>query len=262
VLFLEFLPVLSLLLISFAKEGSWTWELLPSAYTVENYTALLTQAGIFLPVRNSVSMGVLTVIASILVGTTAAVVITKGRFSRFRGILDPLLTLSFAIPGTVVAIYLIVAFADPHWITGGQVLVGTFWILPLAYFIRLYPLVLRSVSSSLDRLEDPVLEAAEMFGAGPGRILRKVILPVIMPGIVAGSLLVMISALGEFPTSILLYTHANRPISVEILSQLRGYNFGSAGAYSVGLLVLVLLLSFISERLGGGPKEKGNGFHF
>jgi iron(III) transport system permease protein len=72
----------------------------------------------------------------------------------------------------------------------------------------------------------------------------------------------MISALGEFPTSILLYTHANRPISVEILSQLRGYNFGSAGAYSVGLLVLVLLLSFISERLGGGPKEKGNGFHF
>ncbi len=262
VLVFEFLPVLAIIVISFAQEGSWTWQLLPTEYTLENYSKLLTEAGVFEPVGNSLLMGTLSVLVSAFVGTAAAFFLTKGVLRRFRDYLDPLLTLSFAIPGTVVAIYLIVAFGEPRWITGGEVLVGTFWILPLAYFIRTYPLVLRSASSSLDRLENSTVEAAEMFGAGPARVLVKVVLPVILPGILAGSLLVLVSALGEFPSSILLYTHANRPISIEILSQLRGYNFGSAGAYSVGLLALVLLFSIISGRAGSGGKKEGGRFHF
>ena len=57
----------------------------------------------------------------------------------------------------------------------------------------------------------------------------------------------MIAAVGEFVSSILLYTFSNRPISVEILAQLRMFNFGSAAAYSVFLLVLILGLTVLSN---------------
>jgi iron(III) transport system permease protein len=60
---------------------------------------------------------------------------------------------------------------------------------------------------------------------------------------------VAITALGEFVSSILLYSYSNRPIAVEILAQMRAYNFGSAAAYSVLLLLLIMLLTFLSNML-------------
>jgi iron(III) transport system permease protein len=91
---------------------------------------------------------------------------------------------------------------------------------------------------------DPVLEdAARGLGASWWMTMRRVILPAARPGIVAGALLAAVTAVGEFVASIVLYTHGNRPISIEILAQLRAYAFGTAAAYSVLLIVLVLLLS-------------------
>jgi iron(III) transport system permease protein len=62
-------------------------------------------------------------------------------------------------------------------------------------------------------------------------------------------LLVVITALGEFVSSILLYTYSNRPIAVEILAQMRSYNFGAAAAYSVLLLVLIMAISYAANFL-------------
>lgn len=261
-LIFEMLPVLTIVLISFAREGTWTFQLLPSEYTMENYLRLFGDRTVFEPILHSLSMSSLAVIASVLVGTAAAFFLVKGRLRRFRTMLDPLLSGTFAIPGTVVAIFLIVTFGTPLDVTGGAVLVGTFWILPLAYFIRTYPFVLRSASSALDGIDNSTIEAATMFGSGPWSNFRLVILPMIFGGIVSGALLVLITSLGEFPSSILLYSHSNRPISIEILSQLRGYNFGSAGAYSVALLLMVLFFSFLSRIFSGGMKGKGGRFTF
>ena len=59
------------------------------------------------------------------------------------------------------------------------------------------------------------------------------------------------TALGEFVSSILLYVYSNRPISVEILAQLRLFNFGAAAAYSVFLMLLIGLVTVAASRLGG-----------
>ena len=249
-LLFEAFPLLTIMIVSFAQEGSWTWQLLPTAYTLENYARLFSDPSVFEPVQNSIVMGSLTVGMSALVGTVAAYAITKGALRKGRVVLDTLLSLPLSIPGTVIAIYLIVAFSEPTVLTGGNILLGTFWILPLAYFIRTYPMVLRSASSSLERVDDSIVESAEILGAGSFSRFRRIIFPLIVPGILAGSLLVMITALGEFVSSILLYTPTNRPISIEILAQLRAYNFGAATAYSVFLLLIALFFSWISERLG------------
>ena len=93
------------------------------------------------------------------------------------------------------------------------------------------------------------MEAGEALGAWFFKRFWSIALPLILPGIVAGCLLAAILGLGEFVSSILLYTYSSRPISIEILSQLRGYNFGAAAAYSIFLLILIFLLTTLSLRL-------------
>jgi iron(III) transport system permease protein len=252
VLVIELLPLITIFVISFAREGSWTWQLLPGAYSLENYAMLLRDEHVFEPIRNSVVMSLLAVAASVIVGVNAAFFITKGKLGRSRFVVDVLATLPYAVPGTVVAIGLILAFNTPRVFSVQTILVGTFWILPLAYFVRLFPLVVRSTSASLAQLDDSLLEAAATFGARALRTFRKVVLPLILPGILSGALLVMITGLGEFVSSILLYSFSSRPISVEILAQMRAYNFGAAAAYSIVLLLIVSVASiafnFLSKK--------------
>jgi iron(III) transport system permease protein len=189
-------------------------------------------------------MSAMALAGALAVGVTAAYMLVKGPLRRWRGSADAALTLPYAIPGTVLAVALILAFSTPGVFGGGAVLVGTFAILPLAYLVRTYPLLLRSTAAALDAVDDSLLEAAESLGAGEWRRFRTVVLPLVAGGIAAGATLVLIATLGEFVASILLYTYASRPVSVEILSQLRAFNFGGAAAYAVILLgVMVALVS-------------------
>ncbi len=248
VLLLELLPLFTIVLISLTREGSWTWQVLPSAYTLANFQNLFADPEALDPILKSVLMSVLTLVCALVVGVSAAYLITRRWLRGWRAPFDILVTLPFAIPGTVVALSLILAFNRPGVFTGFNVIVGTFWILPLAYFIRMYPLIVRSTAAAFAQLDESLLEAGEILGAGFFRRFRKIIFPLIRPGIVSGSVLVLIAALGELVSSILLYTYANRPISIEILSQLRMYNIGAAAAYCVVLLVLITAVTSVSRR--------------
>lgn len=245
------LPILTIVLISFVEEGSWTWQVLPTAYTLDNYAGLLSEPDVFRPVANSLRMATLASVANLIFGVATALLIVKGRM-RGRGLIRTLAILPFAIPGTVIAINLIVTFNEPTALSGGSILVGTVWLLPLAYFIRHIPLIVRSTMASLESYDDGLTDASQDLGAGTATTIRRVVLPIIAPGILAGTLLTFVTALGEFVSSILLYVFDNRPISVEILSQLRIYDFGAAAAYSVFLMILIGASTLIVHRLGTG----------
>ena len=245
------LPIATVILISFAEEGSWTYQLLPERYTVVNYTALFADSDILQPILNSLKMSFLATAANVLFGVAAAVIIAKGRLVLpGREIIRVLAILPFAIPGTVIAINMIVAFNQPTPMTFGQILVGSFWILPLAYFVRHIPFVVRSTLAALDNYDDRLSEASADLGAGFATTFRRVMLPLLSGSILAGTLLTFVTALGEFVSSVVLYVFDNRPISVEILAQLRLYEFGSAAAYSVFLMILIGLSSLAVRRLG------------
>lgn len=249
VLFMVFLllPILTVVLISFAQEGTWTVQILPQAYTVENYLKLFSDSRFFEPIRNSITMALMATAGCAVFGLVAALVISKTTVP-FRWMIRGLAILPFAIPGTVIAINFILTFAQPSPLSAGKVLVGTFWILPLAYFVRHVPIAVRATLASLESFDDGLAEASSDLGASPFHTLRRIVLPLIMPGVVAGALLTFVGGLGEFVSSILLYIVDNRPISVEIWSQLRIYDFGAAAAYSV-FLMLIVALSTIAVRL-------------
>jgi iron(III) transport system permease protein len=128
------------------------------------------------------------------------------------------------------------------------VLVGTFWILPLAYFVRNIPLVAQSAMASFRQYDFAMEEAARGLGASWWETTRKVAAPLVLPGLAAGGLLAFVTALGDFVSSVLLYTFRTRPISVEILSQLRAFDFGAASALGVVLALLMTLVFAVGGR--------------
>jgi iron(III) transport system permease protein len=240
------LPHLMVVLVSFARDGAWTTQVLPPEYTFENYRRLFSESELWRPITNSVSMALVATAANLVVCFLAAYLIVFRRFTG-RGLLELLVALPWAIPATAIALGLAATFNRNDLLSARILLVGTFWILPLAYFIRDIPLVASAVEGSLRQMDASLEDAARGLGASWLLTMRRVILPAARPGLVAGGLLAAVTAVGEFVASVVLYTHANRPISMEILAQLRALAFGTAAAYSVLLIFLVLLMTLAAR---------------
>jgi iron(III) transport system permease protein len=253
VLFLV-LPHLMVVLVSFARDGAWTTQVLPPEYTLDNFRRLATDAELWRPIRNSVATSAVATAANVVVCVMAAYLIVLTR-APGRRLLQVLVVLPWAIPATAIALGLAATFNTNDLATGRVLLVGTFWILPLAYFVRNVPIVTSAVEGSLRQMDPSLEDAARGLGASWWLTLRRVVLPAARPGLVAGTMLAAIAAVGEFVASVVLYTHSNRPISIEILAQLRALSFGTAAAYSVLLIGLVLAIT-IGARLAEGRVER------
>jgi iron(III) transport system permease protein len=192
-------------------------------------------------------MATIATVANVVLAFAAAYLMVRRTF-RGRGLLGALVILPWALPGTVLGIALATTFSVNQPWAGRFLLVGTFAILPLAYFIRNIPLVTRAALASFRQFDPSLEEAAAVLGASWARTMRRVALPLVLPGLAAGALLAFVTALGEFVTSILLYTHRTRPISMAILSELRAFDFGAAAAYGVLLIVLMALVFLLGYR--------------
>ena len=251
------LPHLMVTLVSFSRDGSWTTQILPPEYTLENFRRLATDSQLWRPIRNSLLMALIAVSANVVVCFVAAYLIVLRRFPG-RRLLELLVALPWAIPATAVAIGLAATFNTNDPTTARIVLVGTFWILPLAYFVRGVPLVVTATESSLRQMDPSIEDAARGLGASWWMTVRRVIIPAARPGLIAGAMLAAVTAVGEFVASVVLYTHSNRPISIEILAQLRALSFGTAAAFSV-LLILLTLGITLAARWAESRFTRGEG---
>jgi iron(III) transport system permease protein len=148
----------------------------------------------------------------------------------------------------VFAVALATAFSVSAPLALRWVLVGTVAILPLAYLVRNLPVTGRAVLAGYRQLDPSLEEAAASLGAGAWRTLRRVTLPQLKPALAAGASLAFIGALGDFVTSIILYTYQNRPISMEINASLRVNEMGVAAAFGVVLMVVSAVVLAIGAR--------------
>ena len=250
------LPVATLVLVSFAREGSWTTQTLPSDYTFANYVRVFSEplaAEVFV---NSLSMSAIAAVAALLWSFCVVTLLVKpgrGRGRLFdkswRRLLSLLVLIPWALPGTVVAVSVAEAYGRPGSLLGSFVLVGTFWILPAVYFLRFMPLVVRALQASMEQLDPALDEAAGSLGARAWQRFTRVTLPLVWPGAVAGTLLAFVIALGEYVASVLVFVPANRPISIAIASELRDFNLGAAAAYGVVLIVIISISMVVAGKL-------------
>ncbi|TGV30868.1 iron ABC transporter permease [Mesorhizobium sp. M00.F.Ca.ET.186.01.1.1] len=242
------LPILVLVLISFSVDGTWTVQILPPQYTLDHYMDLFTDSKTWRPILNSLQLSAIASVGIVLFGVAAAYAMVRLKF-RGKTLLDVLIMLPWALPGTVVAVNLIAAFSEPTAFSFGQVLIGTFWIIPLAYFVRHLPLVFRSTSATLLQMDPSVEEAARNLGASWWYSFRRVVFPVALGGILAGTLLAFVQCIGEFVASILIFTPRTTPLSVAVFQRMYSFEFGTACAYGVLQIVVIILVLFISSKL-------------
>ena len=251
------LPHATLVLVSFVPRGTWTTEILPPVLDLSNYASLFSEPERLRPLVNSLWMAAVATLAALALGFAAARLAVRGR-TRLGGVLETLLTVPWALPGTVFAVALSTAFSvHAPWI-GRFVLVGTAAILPLAYLVRNLPLTGRSTFAGFRQLDPALDEAGASLGASAWRRFRRVDLPLLAPALAAGASLAFITALGDFVVSIVLYTYETRPISIEILSSLRLNEIGVAAAYGVVLAALSAAVFFAwGRRSEGGLRPPG-----
>ena len=250
------LPVATLVLVSFARENSWTTQTLPSAYTLANYQRLFSDPYSSEVFFNSFSMSAIAALAALIWSFCVVTLLIKRERSKRtalgsggRRLLSLLILVPWALPGTVVAVSVAEAYGQPSWLLGSFVLVGTFWILPVVYFLRFMPLVVRALQASMEQVDPALPEAAGSLGARAWQRFTRVTLPLVWPGAVAGTLLAFVIALGEYVASVLVFVPANRPISIAIASELRDFNLGAAAAYGVVLVAIISISMVLAGRL-------------
>ena len=161
---------------------------------------------------------------------------------HWRRFISLLVIVPWALPGTVVGVAVAEAYGKPSLLLGSFVLVGTFWILPVVYFLRFMPLVVRALQASMEQLDPALAEAAGSLGARAWQRFSRVTLPLVWPGAVAGTLLAFVIALGEYVASVLVFVPANR-------SELRDFNLGTAAAYGVVLIGIITVSMVVAGKL-------------
>ncbi|TDD70083.1 iron ABC transporter permease [Jiangella aurantiaca] len=248
-------PVATIALVAFSRDGSWTTQVIPSEYTAENFRTIFAEPRAFEPILNSVTISAVATAGIIVVGVLIAYAVRRLRFVG-RSLLDIGVMLAWALPGTVVAINLIAAFSTGNAFSFGQVLVATFWIMPLAYFVRFLPMVFRSTSAALAQIDPALEEAARNLGASWPRAFLTVTVRLVLPGVVAGALLAFVHGVGEFVASVLIYTSQTEPISVAINNSMYRFEMGTAAAYGMLQVVLIFVVMLVSGRLENGRSSR------
>lgn len=227
-------------------------------FTLEHYRRFFDP--LYLQVlRRTVVWSFACTVLCLLSGYPVAYVIARS--SRWRTVLLFLVVLPFWTSFLVRTFAMIFLLRDSGFINTLLIGLGlidqpiTLLYTPFAVMLGLVygflPLMILPIYASLEKLDVALLEAAEVLGARPAARFFRVILPLSMPGVVAGSMLTFIPALGSFLTSDLLGGAKEVMIGNLIQNQFtvaRNWPFGSAASFVVMGLVLLAVLAYLRRR--------------
>ena len=234
-------PHIVIVWLSFVDYQRWSTEAVPLFFTLDNYTAMFRRSGALQPIWNSLWTSALGAAGALAVGLPAAYLVARRR--PWRSVVNVLVMIPWALPGTVIAMNLITAF-DGRWLP----LTGTVWLLPFAYYVRSVPLLSRMAGAAIEPFDATLMEAGQTLGASRLYCFRRIALPLLAPAVVAGFALVFATNLGEFAASILVATTRNKPISLRIQEILHDGVLVEAAAYSVVLMVMVMVVFVLARR--------------
>ena len=184
---------------------------------------------------NSYTFATLAAFFDVAAGVFIAYVLARN-IGKLNTALDAFVAIPLGVPGIVVALGFILAFNRKPIL-----LVGTAWILIIAYAIRRLPYAVRSISSLLYQIDPSVEEAALTLGAKLPRTIFGVVARLALPGVISAGLLTWTFSVADLTTTIMLYTAYTRTLTVFGYSQMIGNAFGTASAIAIVLLASVLL---------------------
>lgn len=243
VLGLAFLPHLGLLLAAFGK--AWSLTPFPTRFTLEHFDQVLHLTPTY--VVNSLRWGAVAVALILVLGVSIGWMLARTSLPG-RALVDSVVTLVLALPGTAVGIAYLRAFHAPLL---GVTLTRSWFVMPLVLAVRRMPYTVRATFASLLTVHRAMEEAAASVGASTLRTFADISLPLIWRGVVAGALFSLLFALQEAAATILLVLPGWETITVGIFTFYTSGTFGQAAALGVVLVALSAAILYAIYRLTG-----------
>ena len=163
--------------------------------------------------------------------------------------LMPWIEVPYVIPGVVLAMAMILLYIKPLPLLGWS-FYNTLWIIFFAYLARFLTIQLRPVLSGFVQMPREMLEAAEVFGGSFVSRMWHIVVPLILPSVTAGALLVMLLSLNELTVSALLWATGTETLGVLVFGLEQGGESAAASAMGILSIVITLLCMLLASRLG------------
>jgi len=237
-------PHIGLLLLSFAR--MWSFSVLPDTWTLANYATVFQDSSGM--IRNTLLYCGLAALIDVVIGVSIAYLILRTKIPG-RQWLDFVASAAIAVPGIVLAIgYLRTFQTFELW---GVPITQTWILIMLAYSVRRLPYALRSCMAALQQINVSLEEAAEMLGASKWRSVRRIVIPLMAGGILAGFVSSFITAAVELSATILLVVKESQaPMSYGIYLYMQSVSGRGPGAALGVLLVLTVAVgTYLSHLL-------------
>lgn len=257
VLFLIYIiPVVLIVLFSFTDARSISTATLDfSSFTLNNYKYVFSTMSAFKPYLVSIAYAAAASVAVVALTLAASRILHKYQ-NKWSLALEYALLIPWMLPSTLIAIGLIVTFNTPRWIIGNAVLVGSVWMLFLAYVIVHIPFTLRMVKASFFSLDSNLEDAAKNLGAKPLYTFIKVLLPIILPSTLAVLALNFNGILADYDLTVFLYHPLYQPLGIVIKNSTDAQALADTKAVTLVYSVVLMIMSGITLYFVYGRKSK------
>lgn len=243
-------PFVMIFLVGLLK--AYGLPLTPANFTLSNYTKVLFgNTMVKDAIGNSLFLGLASGIIAMFLGVMIAYVINKVR-PKGKEALEILSLLPYSLPGTVLAIGVILAWSGSIFKIN---LYNSIWIILIAYLARYLSFSMKSASASLQQVHYSLEDAARSCGATHMESLKDITLPLIRPAMISGFFLIFLPAMRELTTSALLYGPYTRTLGVAIYSlRSDGYITQASALATITIILIVIsnnIVSYITKDRKG-----------
>ena len=209
----------------------------------KNWLAVIHDPISLLSVKNSVFLGIVGATLGIVLSIFVSYVIVKVR-STSSGILESLSFLSFSFPGIVVGIGFM-------WFFVQTPLYATIWSLLIGYIATYLPYGIRPLTSAFVQIHSHLEESSKVCGAGTLYTLRRVVIPLLIPGIVSGWILMATMFVRELTLSVVLSRPGTEVLAVQIFRFAEDGLWGKLSALGIMMIFISTGLVVAASLIGG-----------
>jgi iron(III) transport system permease protein len=221
-----------------------------SSMTFQNYLDVFEIPAAGRALVNSLVLGLGTATACMAFMAVASWITVRTNLPG-RQLIDALTFVPMVIPGLIMGVALLSTYL---WLDSntGTAFYGTLWLLGIAYFTRYMPYGMRYAVTSQQQIGAELEESALMSGASWWQTFRRVLLPLLMPGLLSGWIYILVVSFRELSSSILLYTSGTEVLGILIWEQWE--NGSSVIVAAIGVLMVFTLIGLVSIAYKLGAK--------
>lgn len=243
---LYIVPVVLIIIFSFTDAASISTSTLNlNSFTLDNYIQVFSSMSAFKPYLVSILYAAAASVIVVALALAASRILHKYK-NKWAIALEYALLIPWILPSTLIAIGLIVTFNTPKLMIGNTVLVGTVWMLLIAYVIIHIPFTLRMVKASFFSLDSNLEDAARNLGAKPFYTFRKVLLPIILPSTLAVLALNFNGILADYDVTVFLYHPLYQPLGIVIKNSTDAQALADTKALTLVYSVILMIMSSVT----------------